>query len=384
MNRHTFFAVLTLAAALGAGCHSPDTAPSEPQPRRVRVAVAQARSRSTARSFAGVARAASEAKLSFKVPGTLSNVGVRVGDRVAKGQRLASLDATDLDLKRGEANAALRQAKAQLRNAEAQHRRVATLYENDSASRQDLDAARLGLDSARANLQAAEQRNQLAEARVAYAQLIAPSAGRVAEVSAEAGENLREGKPVVTLNTGDSIEVEISVPESVIAQVRSGDAAQVSFAAVGEESFSATVTQVGVSVANRGAAYPVVLQLDRADPRILSGMAARARLELSSSAAAGLVVPSKAVGEDRSGRFAWVAVPEQGEVSVAQRRRVATAGLTDEGLVVTEGLKAGDLVITAGLTYLEENLRVRAPRTDAPSPLAPPRGAEAGGEAPRP
>jgi RND family efflux transporter MFP subunit len=317
-----------------------------------------------------VAQAASEAKLSFKVPGTLTQLHVAVGDSVERGQRLARLDATDLALKRDEAHAGKSQAEAQLHNSEAQHARAATLYESDSASRQNLDGARLARDSARANLQAATRRLQLAEARVGYAQLTAPAAGRVAQVSAEVGENLREGMPILTLNTGDAIEVEISVPESVIGAVQSGDAASVSFAALDGESFAATVTEVGVAVAERGAAYPVTLRVDGDSGRIRSGMAARASLQVSTGLGPGVVVPSKAVSEDRSGRFAWVAVPAEGGLSVVHRKSVKTSGVAGDGIVVTAGLRPGDAVITAGLTYLQEDMRVVTPSASKRAPRA--------------
>ncbi len=346
---------------------APDKAPK--QPPVVRVQTAEPAAGTHLRRFTGVAQAATETRLSFKLAGTLSKLAVEIGDEVKRGQVVATLEATDYHLKQGEATAGRQQAQAQVGNAEAQFARVSALYANDSATRQDLDAAELALASAKANLEAARKRVEMSGAQVGYTVLKAPHAGRVSAVGVETGENVGAGQTVLTLTAGDQMEVEVAVPESVITRITEGAAGTVRFDALPGETFDAKVTEVGVTSSRTATTYPVVLQLTASSRSIRSGMAAEVEIEFDTGVHPNsVVVAARAVGEDESGRHAWVAAPQQDGILRAQRRKVETGRLTGDQLVVVGGLDRGELVITAGLTYLRDGMAVRLPE-GTPSPV---------------
>ncbi len=356
----TLFVAALLAQQTG--CHATDAPAPEKKPPLVRVERAEPASAMHNRTFQGLARAENETKLSFKVSGTLAQVLVAVGSDVRRGQPLARLEATDYQLKQGEATAGQQQAVAQLDNAQAQLTRISALYASDSASRQDLDAMRLAVSSAQANLQAAQKRVELTRSQVGYTLLQAPFSGRVSAVDGEPGENVAPGHAIVTLTEGDGLEVEVAVPESIIPAIRVGTLGRARFTALPAQTFQARVTEVGVTTGRTATTYPVVLELVDPNPQIRAGMAAEVELEFETGTPPrAVLVAARAVGEDERGRHVWVATSRDDGTTRAQRRPVQTGALTGDELVVNDGLEAGEFVITAGLTYLRDNLLIRLP-----------------------
>jgi RND family efflux transporter MFP subunit len=317
------------------------------------------------RAFSGVARSGTESKLSFRVAGAIVELPVRVGDSVGVGQLIARLDAEDYRLGVREAEAGLAQARAQAQNAESSYERVRDLYEADNASRADLDAALASFQSTEASVRASEQRLQLARQQLSYTRLTAPTAGAVAAVPMEVNENVQAGQVVIYLNSGTDLEVEVGVPGVLISQVTEGDITEVTFDALPDRTFQATVSEVGVAATGTATTYPVTVVLEDADPDLRSGMAADVAFRFESGEGHELfIVPSVAVGEDRNGRFVYVVEPEDGPgagagVGVIRRRPVRVGEMTTQGFEILEGLTDGEHVVVAGVSRIEDGLRVQ-------------------------
>jgi multidrug efflux pump subunit AcrA (membrane-fusion protein) len=71
------------------------------------------------------------------------------------------------------------------------------------------------------------------------------------------------------------------------------------------------------------------------------------------------LVPMSAVGQDREGRFVFVVEPSGEGLGVARRREVRVGEITAQGLEILDGLSDGDLLVTAGVTKLQEGRKVR-------------------------
>ena len=347
---------------LAAGCEQQETATSA-EIRPVRFAQAFVAGTESVRTFPGVARAASEQDLGFRVSGTLTAVEVVVGSEVQSGQVLARLDPGDLELRRQQAAAGLAQAHAQARNAEAQYERAVGLYESGGVSMSDLDAARAGYESASASEVSAKTALRLAEQQVAYTRLVAPVDGLVNRSLVEVNEAVAAGQPVMTvIVTGESLEVEVTVPEGFIGGLRAGRPARVVFGALGDASLAATLTEIGTAAAGAGG-FPVTLRLAESanSAAVRPGMAAEVTFSVETRTAPGVVlVAPRAVGEDQNGRFVYV-LERSGtdDIATANRRAVVTGALTPAGLEIVSGVSDGEYVATAGLRTLAQGQRVR-------------------------
>ena len=351
--------IFILAATLS-GCGG-ETPESEPELRPVRTVIVEVTGGGLTRTLAGVARAGVESRLSFRVPGTIQSLAVALGDRVRRGQVLARLDPTDYELRLEEAEAGLAQAQAGLRRAEADYERVRALYENNNASKGELDAARAGAESAQAQVETGEKRLQQARQQVGYTVLRAPSDGAIAAVSVEVNENLNAGQRVVLLTSGADPEIEVAVPEVLIARVTEGQPVEVRFDALPGRRISARITEVGVALTGGASTYQVGAGLTEAAPEVRSGMAAEVTFTFAEGRDDRILLPAVAIGEDSEGRFVFVLERNDDGTGTVRRRAVeigeASSGLG--GIEVLEGVAVGDEVVTAGVRRLTEGMAVR-------------------------
>ena len=312
------------------------------------------------RTFSGTSQAGLEAKLSFKVAGTLQQLFVKVGDKVRQGQIIATLDARDYDLKVQRAEAALAQARASARNAAADYSRVRALYENRNASRNDLDQGRAAAEASRAQVATNAKELELARLQLGYTRLSAPAACHVASVPAEINENVQTGQTVIEVVCGSQLEVEVSVPEGFIARVKKSSAVTVLFDAIPGIQFPAVVTKVGVASGRTGTTFPVTVQLQQRVPGFRSGLAAEVTFRFEGlKGRARILVPPVAVGEDREGRFVFVVEEIEGGLGIVHRKPVTVGELTAEGLEILDGLVDGERVVTAGVRRLNDGRKVR-------------------------
>jgi len=349
-----------LAVGMLPAC-GPDAEPPAPVIRPVRTLQVWSTGSERPRSFSGTTRAAVESRLSFKVAGTVQEMRVAVGDRVLAGQVIARLDDRDFQLQVQEAKARLNSAQAQARNADASYARVRGLYENRNASLNDLEAAQAGAVSARENANSIAKGLELVGAQLEYTRLVAQMDGDISEVRVEPNENVAPGQPVVTLASGQRLEVEVAIPGVLIAQIREGDGAVVRLDAVADQSYSGRVSEVGVAATGVATTFPVTVRLEGTGAECRPGMAAEVELMFGGGGRDRLYVPGAAVGEDQQDRrFVYVVEPgEEGLGQVRRREVEVVEEPTSVGLEVTKGLADGELVVTAGVTRIEDGQKVR-------------------------
>ncbi|MEE2704172.1 MAG: efflux RND transporter periplasmic adaptor subunit [Myxococcota bacterium] len=352
-----YITAATLLAVLAACGEEP--AADEPLIRPVRTARVLSTGSEQVRTFTASTAADAEIALSFKVPGTLKRLRVRVGDEVKEGQLIAELEPSDYALKQGEAKATRTLRLAEQRNAKAQYDRVRALYENNNASRTELDSARARAESARSLLEASSKKLELATKQLSYTRLEAPVDGHVAEVPGDENENVAAGQTAVVLASSALPKVKIAIPALLISQVSRGDRVRVSLASVAGSPLPATVTEVGVTAGAGRTTFPVTAQLHENHPGIRPGMAADVEFRFAGDGQARLLVPLVSVGEDRKGRFVFIFEPEANGLGSARRRAVEVGAVSSEGLEILSGLSEGELVITAGVRRIQDGLQVR-------------------------
>jgi multidrug efflux system membrane fusion protein len=348
---------LILGAAL-AGCREePEVVEAPTRPVRYQKVVTAGAARE--RSFAGVAKAGVESLLSFRVRGPVEVLAVKVGDVVKKGQLIARIDASDYRLQVQQARATLAQAEAQERNSRASYDRVRRLYETNNASKSDFDAARAAFESAQAQVEAARQQLALANRQLAYTRLEAPAAGSIASTDVEVGENVLAGQRVALLSGGDDIEVEVGVPEVLIARISKGQLVTVTLDALPGTDLDGVVTEVGVAAVGGATTYPVTIRLLGDMSKVRPGMAAEVRFQFPQAETSYVIVPSFSVRSDRDGPFVFVVEPSGGELGAVRRRPVKIGDVTTGGIEILEGLENGELLVTAGVSRLRDGQEVR-------------------------
>ena len=332
-------------------CNEQQKAQTEEPLRPVRTIVASAGDGITGRDFPGVVIAENKADLSFRVAGKLKELLVKEGDEVVSGQVIARLDNTDYKIELKDKQASYEKAKANFTRSEK-------LIEPGHISQREFDDIKASFKTAEAHLKAARQ-------NLIYTELKAPFDGSITKIHVDNFEEIQAKGIIATLQDLTSMEVEIDVPESLMIHVRRGQNQReihASFDAIKDKRFPLKFREVSAQADETTHAYKVRLSLPPIkNYTILPGMTATVVAE-SVAAIDGngdesnIIIPSHAVLEDNKGRFVYIAEPESvsSTIGVIHRRNVTTSRLTNSGLLITSGIDPDDLVVTAGMSKMQE------------------------------
>lgn len=361
INTRRFLCLLATIIGLSA-CGQPDDG-EEVIVRPVRTVVVDDDVTAHLKTFSGVSRSAQESRLSFKVSGTVDQVPAKVGDRIEAGTVIASLDASTYDLQLQQAQATVEQSMAASRNARAAYQRTRALYANNNASLGDLDSSRANSDSAAAQLRAARKSLQLAELNLSYTQLTVDVDCVIDSISVSVNENVSTNSDVARVNCSDELEIEITVPESVIGDLANGKAAQIKFDTIADASFSGKIIEVGVGASGLGSTFPVTILVDNNNnPDIRPGLAASVSFENNAESKQDYLLPLSAVVQGADGAFVYVVTPltdkEMETEGIIDKKLVSLGELQTGGIEVSAGLLTGDRVVIAGVSFVRQGMLV--------------------------
>jgi len=373
--------VAAVAISLTAAC-SGDKTGTEKQERIIPVKVMQVSATASggSLSYVGTVEESVAVALSFSGMGTVEQVLASEGQRVRKGQLLATLNTTT-------AQNAYDVAQSQLAQAQDAYDRLSKVHENGSLPEVKFVEIETGLQQAKSMV--AISRKSLDDCR-----LYAPRDGVIASRSIETGESAMPGVAAFKLVGVDRVKVKISVPESEIGSIIEGQTATVVVPALDNAVFSGKVETKSVAANALSHTYEVKISVDgvidslsqreaiystssvianevkqsqsvsnkeqraslkeRPSDRLLPGMVCKVETALAASLQAEIVVPNRAIriaADNR--RYVWIA-----ENNVAKRKLVETGDLTNEGIVVSNGLEAGAQIIVEGFQKISEGSRI--------------------------
>ena len=337
-------------AGLGAGCGQRAARPVQPQPVQITtVHPVNPAHHSSEPGYIGLIRAETETDLSFKVRGILEAIGPegepdwKEGTRLSAGDVLARLKPADFDN-------ALAAASARTNLTEETLARLTKLRRSEAISQQELDIAKADAENAKAYLAQAEQNRKDAILR-------APFDGVVAARYVNAGVTVDAGQKVLRVAKNDVMAVELGVPDRLVSRFWPGKEIDVEISAFeGEPAFPGRVSEVGVAASQEGRLFRVVIKVENRGRRIRSGMTATVRLGTLARVTPGAVlVPLSALvtapASDAGERQLAVFVRRGG---LAARVRVQTGDIIESSIIVTDGLKAGEEVVSSGASLLYE------------------------------
>ncbi len=375
-------------------------------------------------SAGGYVKAARTVQVVPRVSGRIVTMSVEEGDVVAAGDVIATIDSRDLEQDVVEAKAAMDMASANLARQKAgsrpqeisaaRARYEAAVAQVDLAARELARSQSLASTGAiakqtieraetdhRVRASAAESARQLlalveagppvediraAEAalavarakwtratqRLSDARVTAPIAGRVVRklreegdfVSAEApfiegAETLAVGSPLVTLADPGPQQATVDINETDIAKVSLGQHVQIVPAAYPSLALAGRVTRLAARADRNKGTLQVRVTLEKSETVLPEDLSVKLSFLAIASVSGGrpgsVLIPARALLE-KDGR-PFVYVPAGGR---AQRRDVDVGAKSQEGMLVTHGLSAGERVIVSDLDHLEDGKRIKA------------------------
>jgi RND family efflux transporter MFP subunit len=310
----------------------------------------------TTREYPGRLRASQKADMAFEVPGRIIEWVFKEGDRVRQGEVLARLDPSDYQNK-------LEQSQAVERNRKTYLSRIAQAHKTGAVSDQDLNDAQAQVDVAAAE-------TKIAQKALNDTQLRALFDGIMSRKLVEDFANVQAKQPVLIFEDPSYMEIKVSVPERDLAGRREQDQDR--------DSLTARIKPEVEVTALRGKKFPARLKelATTADPttrtfeatfsfqpgeeiNVLPGMTAKVIVNPGGGigAAGDVSVPATAASADEEGRpSVWIVDPEAGTVS---RRPVTLGPMSEDLVVITDGLNDGDTIAVSGVTQLRPGMKVR-------------------------
>ena len=347
--------ILGFAAGL-AGCRG-EAAVSQESARPVKVARIAAASPKRTLTYSGVVRPRVESALGFRVPGKIIARSVNVGDRIEVEQTIARLDETDLKLAENAARAAVASARSRRDVASDNLERAKVLLPKAIISQAVYDTRRNELDAAAAALDAAQAQLRQAVNAVGYATLKADKAGIVTAVMAEPGQVVNAGQAVASLAESGETEVAIAVPEQDAARIAVRQTAKVTLWAGSGVNHDGRIREIAGQADPASRTYAVRIAIDAPPQTMRLGMTALVALTIQDETAP-MVVPLTALTEENGTPIAFVVDTASKAV---RKTAVSIAGIAEDGARIASGLQPGDLIVTAGVQFLQDGMRIRLP-----------------------
>lgn len=297
------------------------------------------------------------AVLAAEAVGVVAAIHAEVGDRVKAGTVLLEIDTRALEQRLREAEAVDRQRLAELERARK-------LFERRSITEQQRLEAETAREVARVQLEAA--RLALEKSRI-----VAPWTGTVAERRAEVGDFVSMGQGIFTLLDLERLEVRAPAPESLVPFLNVGERVEVRVDALAELAAepvaTGTIIRLAAELDPAARTLDVDVLLDRHDDRLRPGMVARMEIPRRTLENA-VLVPLAALVELEDRRVVYVAIESgDGDGTRAEQRTVRLGPTVGEGVVVLEGLAAGERLIVDGHQRVSPGQQVEIETTPATS-----------------
>lgn len=362
-------AVILLLVWIIAGC-SKENEFVEPPPPKVSVAQPVQQDVTNYLEFTGITKAFEEAEVRARVSGFLESMHFTPGTDVEKGDLLFVIDPKEYQAEVNAAKAEVQSAKAQRQWAKIELARAKKLFEQKAGAEADVVKWRGERDVAAAAVVRAEAKLERALLYLSYTKVTTPLTGRVSRNFEDIGNLVGEGEPTLltTVTRREPMYVYFSLNERELLKVLAMYRQEIEEKGVDPAKEPARKAQIPLflGLANEEG-YPHKGTYDFAEstvdsgtatlqlrgvfpnpgnpPKLLPGLFTRLRMPIDVHKNA-ILVPDRALGLDQVGRYLLVVNKDK----VVEQRYVKIGALVEGGLrVITDGLKADDLVVVKGV-----------------------------------
>lgn len=348
MFKANWVGVVCLLAIAGCG-PAPEAERSAAPPRPVKV-VRVADYSDTARfTLPGQAVAAREVNLAFEVPGKITLLPVKAGDRVEKGDLIAQLNQEAY-------RARMEAAEARYKQASNDIKRMSRLLASNNLSQTAYDAAQLQLDVA--SSQYALQQKEFQDTS-----LTAPFSGIVAATYVDNYTHVSASLPVARLVDISRVEFAVDIPETLARSYSSASdyRIRIEFDAHPGKLYDAQLKEMSLEASRKTRTFPASFVMSQpSDFTVYAGMSGRAHIDIARTEvglARAIAVPFSAVFTPQDQKQSHLWLVRDGRV-VAQA--VTVGKHVGAHIEVVEGLSPGDEVVVAGVHSLVEGQLVKS------------------------
>lgn len=351
MFKARVIAAILIGTILG-GCNQPEPSTSEARP--VRTITVERGVPTHMISLTGHVRAKDQASLAFRIGGRLVERLVNVGDQVAKGQIVARLDAQDEENAVRSAEAKLKAQEAVLTQARLTFGRQQALLKDGWATRARFDEAEQTLRTAEAEADSSRAQLRIAQDRLGYTVLVADAPGVIAAVGAESGEVVVAGQMVAQVARDGGRDAVFDVPRQLILVTSSDPIVSIVLADDPSVKTTGRVREVAPQADHATRTFLVKVGIINPPESMRLGSTVTGRIQ--TTAPSGVEVPASSLTAADGQPAVWIVDPQSQTVSL---RKVDVLRFDPSSVVVSQGLKTGDIVVTAGVQALRPGQQVQ-------------------------
>jgi RND family efflux transporter MFP subunit len=287
----------------------------------------------------GLLSTENEARLSFKISGIIEKVFVKEGDRVRKGQLLATLKSTEIASQ-------VQQVQLIVEKAQRDYQRANNLYKDSVVTLEQLQNAKTGVDIAKQNLQQVAFNQE-------YSKIYAPADGFVVKKIGNEGELAGSGSPVLftnALSASSKWILKVGLSDKEWSAIEVGNKANVLVDAFPGKLFKGVISKKSVSADAASGSFQAELEVDFGQLQPAIGMFGTAAIVVSHSSV-GFSIPYEALLE-ANGKKGFVFVSD--DKKTVKKIPVTISSISNNVVYIEDGLQGHLWVVTAGSPYLND------------------------------
>lgn len=282
--------------------------------------------------------------LNAEYSGVLTNIYVKEGQRVSKGQRLAKIDDGGL-------SSQVAQQEAQLALAKTTFERQERLWEQKIGSE-------IQYLQAKTNYEAAKNTTNQLRSQLGKTIITAPFSGVIDDIISDPGQVVVPGQtPIIRLVNLSDMYVKASIPETYLINIKKGTRVEVNLASI-NENFTGTVRQVSNYINPNNRSFEIQVEIPNKDGNVKPNLIATVKVN-DYSAENAITIPENILQENAAGEtIAYVYKPIDDSTGVAKRIIIETGLSYGNHTEVKSGLKKGDTIIKEGAKTLRDGQKV--------------------------
>lgn len=296
---------------------------------------------STFTEYSGVIEEGKNVTASFMADGKIKNILVKEGDRVRKGQLIATLDDTDYQI-------GVNQLRAQLDQMTMEKQRMDEMFSRHNIAPNDYEKFSAGYEQLKLQM-------DMAENKLGYTKLYAPAEGYVSEKLMESGELVGAGTSIVKITDDSSLTANVDLPVAIflnkdkIKSVKGFTPVYPeSEIPLNEESFTPDVTN--------NMLYHMKLMIPaKYISRLSPGMNIRVGIEMEETQGYGDIIPVRALINESEKAYVWV---YNSSDSTIHKKMVNVTGIPKGNSITVTGLDGSEEIVETGVKQLYEGEKV--------------------------
>ena len=284
----------------------------------------------------GVVKADKTIGLRAEMGGTITAILIKQGQRVSKGQILATLESSVID------NSVL-QLTTQLNLATTTYERQARLWDQKIGSE-------IQFLQSKAQKEGLENSLNSLKAQAYKMKIIAPFSGIIDQVFAKTGELISPQTPFLRLVNLDNVYIESEITETYLKAITKGTKALVHFNSI-NTTIEASITQVGNFINPNNRSFKTRIDIKNTNNDLKANLLAN--IKINDFNASGIVIPSKFIQQDRNGNtFVYVLEAEENSLKVV-KTYVKEANSYNNFSYISEGLDSKSNLVGKGARLVE-------------------------------